>query len=622
MFRCILLALVLGNYTILARVQNGLHFSKSIYKLTVPENSPVSTIVGQLKPSGDFTEIKLLGADVFTVESSTGNILTTKILNYEDRSHYVMMVLALGQNSESSSATVIIDITDMNEKPRFLPSLYDVAIPSNIKPDTPVLTVMAFDKDTGMNGAIEYSIKDPSPYLAINRVSGQITITRPPPTDDIRVTVLARDQGTPSLWTSALVRVRVQALSVPLPSQSVTRQAAPERSFDVEVSENTAGAVILNLIHPLPCVPGSSYTITPDSGRFILSDENALLVSFPLNFETQPYYDLTISPKPNSSCSAVLPVNVRVTVIDVNDYPPMFFGVLSPLRVPANLPVGRVVYTFHAWDGDQRNTDNSRVDYSLVSGNPRVFSLDARTGQLTTKTALTLGTVYRLRIQVTDNGQPRLSGFTDMDIEAYSPAMGQPQFSSGFVAVTFPENTAAGNVVATVSAMAEQSDVQVVYSIIGSTAQQMFTVNSTSGVIRSRKQFDREIMERTALVVRATNANDISLNSDVMVNVIISDVNDNPPVFPFEAMTAHIPRDAVKGAVVYRVWAIDSDILSQMVYKISSGNEKEVFEIENITNIVLKKSMADVTDLSFKLTITVNDGRFTDTTKLLVTVLE
>lgn len=433
-----------------------------------------------MKPSGDFTEIKLLGTNVFTIQSSTGNILTTQILNYEQRSHYEMVVFASGPNSASSSATVTVDVTDVNERPFFLPSLYQVTIPSNTKPGTLVLTTTAIDKDTGENAVIEYSFEDPSPYFGINRASGQIAVTAPPPVGDVSVTVLVRDRGKPSLWSTAIVRVRVQPLSAPLPSQSVTRQAAPERSFDVAVPENRVGPVLLGLFRSQPCISDSGFTITPDNKRFKVTPENALLVLLPLNFETRPYYDLTISPKPNSNCSAILPVNVRVAVIDVNDYPPMFFGVLSPLRVPANVPVGRVIYTFHAWDGDQPNTDNSRVDYRLASGNSLLFSLDPRTGQLSTKDALTPGAVYRLRIQATDNGRPKLSGFTDLEIESYNPARGQPQFSSGFVAVTFPENSAAGSVVTTASATAGQSDVQAIYSIIGSTAQQLFTVNSTS----------------------------------------------------------------------------------------------------------------------------------------------
>ena len=66
-------------------------------------------------------------------------------------------------------------------------------------------------------------------------------------------------------------------------------------------------------------------------------------------------------------------------------------------------------------------------------------------------------------------------------------------------------------------------------------------------------------MEQHVLLVRAEDNGKPSLSSVVRVTVIVTDVNDNSPVFAANTFSARVPVDAKVGSSIFAVVASDMD---------------------------------------------------------------
>jgi len=76
----------------------------------------------------------------------------------------------------------------------------------------------------------------------------------------------------------------------------------------------------------------------------------------------------------------------------------------------------RILYLFFFSDADAGN--NSKLSYSLESGDVAAFSIDQKTGTISSKTTFDRETKasYSLTVRVTDHGQSPLQDTTTVDI--------------------------------------------------------------------------------------------------------------------------------------------------------------------------------------------------------------
>lgn len=79
---------------------------------------------------------------------------------------------------------------------------------------------------------------------------------------------------------------------------------------------------------------------------------------------------------------------------------------------------------------------------------------------------------------------------------------------------------------------------QITYKIRSGDNLHQFLIDSTSGYISVAKELDREVLSSYVLEVEAVDGGIPPLSSITLVNVKISDVNDNPPIFSERNYTA------------------------------------------------------------------------------------
>ncbi|XP_042293858.1 B-cadherin-like [Sceloporus undulatus] len=113
-------------------------------------------------------------------EGNFGLLTTVKGLDFELRNQYVLQVTVVNEEPFSvtlptSTATVTVNVEDINEGPIFVPPEKTVTKPEDLAIGQPVATYTAQDPDKFLQQTIRYSIgSDPAGWLRINPENGII----------------------------------------------------------------------------------------------------------------------------------------------------------------------------------------------------------------------------------------------------------------------------------------------------------------------------------------------------------------------------------------------------------------------------------------------------------------
>lgn len=82
--------------------------------------------------------------------------------------------------------------------------------------------------------------------------------------------------------------------------------------------------------------------------------------------------------------------------------------------------------------------------------------------------------------------------------------------------------------------------------------------NLFPGVLYVVDELDYETTQQYALTLRATDSLS-GVFAEVLVSVLVTDVNDCPPEFPFDAYNVSVSEAAPFGSLVLKVTAKDND---------------------------------------------------------------
>lgn len=124
--------------------------------------------------------------------------------------------------------------------------------------------------------------------------------------------------------------------------------------------------------------------------------------------------------------------------------------------------------------------------------------------------------------------------------------------------------------------------------------------------------FDRERTGRYTLIVQARDSGDIPKSSSCLVDVIISDKNDQTPAFQQPVYNVSVFEDIARGTRILSVTAVDDDIgnNAKVQYYITAGNKGAAFAIsKDLGQIVVVSSLDRETQDYYQLIIRAQDGR-------------
>uniref|UniRef100_A0A8D3DAV6 Protocadherin Fat 3 n=1 Tax=Scophthalmus maximus TaxID=52904 RepID=A0A8D3DAV6_SCOMX len=555
------------------------------------------------------------------------------MLDREERNLYVINVTA-SDGLFVSQATLEITVIDTNDNsPICDQAVYTSSVPEDLPVNSVLLRVGATDADVGVSAWIQYTLHGP----------GSQDFSMDPNTGEVKSSATLDHETMPSYhlvaqatdgggrWCRAQVQLIVTDVNDNPPIFTLSQYTA-------SVYEDTATKALLTRIQAIDPDEGPgrmvAYSLADSAGGSFSIDKSSGIVVLErvLDREVQPAYQITIQASDQGSPLPLFSlVNVTITVLDVNDNPPVFERRDQLATVPEDVGVGTEVLRIYAASKDIGT--NAEITYSIRSGNEHgKFHIHPVTGAILVAQPLDYETCrdYFLTVEARDGGTPPLSAITTVNINLTDVNDNTPNFSHDFYSAVVSEDATIGEYV--VQLVAEDVDSQlngaILYSIFSGDRNNQFFIDPLSGVIKVNKQLDSETVSSYSLAIRALDSGIPPLSSTVMVNIDISDINDNPPTFSPANLSTVIQENKPIGTTILQLSVIDQDSSHNgppFDFHILSGNEGGEFVLEKdgtlVANQVFRRDLAT----EYVIQIQVKDSgkpRLSSSSMLTVRVIE
>ncbi|CAK7320855.1 Protocadherin beta-7 [Vulpes lagopus] len=419
-------------------------FVQSLYRVQVPENSPVGSLVVAVLArdldtgsNGEIVYAFLYATDrilkTFRINSTSGKIYLKAELNYEAIQTYTLTIQAKDGGGLSGKCTVVVHVTDINDNP---PELLMSSLTSPIaenSPDTVVAVFRIRDRDSGNNAKMVCSIQDDLPFILKPSVENFYTLVTESPLDresqaEYNITITVSDLGTPRLQTQHTITVTVSDVNDNAPAFSQT-------TYTLRVRENNSPALHIGTVSATDRDAGANaqvtYSLLPPrdpqlplaSLVSINADNGQLFALRSLDYEALQAFEVRVGAADRGSPALSSQALVRVLVLDDNDNAPF---VLYPLQngsapctelVPRAAEAGYLVTKVVAVDGD--SGQNAWLSFQLLKATePGLFGVWAHNGEVRTARLLSERDAvrHRLLVLVKDNGEPPLSASVTLHV--------------------------------------------------------------------------------------------------------------------------------------------------------------------------------------------------------------
>ena len=237
--------------------------------------------------------------------------------------------------------------------------------------------------------------------------------------------------------------------------------------------------------------------------------------------------------------------------------------------------------------------------FSNPAQEPGLYSIDSRTGVITTRAALTgkgRRAPYVVSVRALDGGTPQQFTDTELYITVgdVSRNDGVPVFKSplpGQQAVVLEEaapGTAVFHAAATDPDDPGTANGKLVYSFPAdsSTVRELFSIDPGTGLVTTRARLDREQRAEYSLILQARDLGTPTQQTSRTLTVLVKDVDDHPPVFARQRnsvpLMMEVEEEMEIGTQIGQVTAVDRDIGENAIidYAIIYGNEDGIFGIQ------------------------------------------
>ncbi|CAK1540749.1 unnamed protein product [Leptosia nina] len=582
------------------------------------------------------------GFGVFVIDSVTGIIKTSTVLDHEERSIYRLTVAATdgGHPPRQTVRQLKVEVLDLNDnRPTFTSSSLSYKIREDSKIGHVIGTVTCCDSDireNSINGEEERQISyllmsltsDYSPgTFEIDRRTGSLVVARQLDReiqDEYRLEIRALDTSATNNPQSSAVTVRIEIIDIndnaPLWPEDPIRIEVPETTaVGVNIHNFTAkdddagvnGEINFRVVSSIPSSK-ATFNLDPLTGTLTLIS--------PLDYETLQDYWLVVEAVDqavNITERLATSATVHVIVQDANDNTPTFVSARK-VSVTLNALTG-VLYQALAVDSD--SGDNGKISYYISNGNDHsYFAMDYDSGRLTLSKKFASDTSkmrpgqYKLNLTASDHGLPfpRQSHMT-LVLHLLESTNTPPRFSEATYKANISEDIRPGSFVTRVSAKSSRGNSgNLNYTIPSGVADDNFAIDGKTGTITVISKIDREETQQFVFPVYVTDSGNFQspTNFDVAtVTISVLDDNDNAPTFkPGSCYTLTVPENN-DPEVIHTVSATDKDIGANGVitYSITSGNNGNKFTIDSTTGKLTAKTLDRETQSRYELTITAYD---------------
>uniref|UniRef100_A0A4W5QE65 Cadherin domain-containing protein n=1 Tax=Hucho hucho TaxID=62062 RepID=A0A4W5QE65_9TELE len=434
---------VVIHVTVLDANDNAPVFSQAVYKASLPENSPLDTVVVKVSATDadeglngevtyEFDDVSDENSNVFSLDHKTGKIIVVGPVDYEKESSYEMQISAKDGLGLASYSTLIIEITDVNDNAPviYLKSLTS-PIPENASPGTEVGIINVQDRDSENNREVRCSIQQNVPFKLVPSIKNYYSLVTTGELDrelvsDYNITITATDEGSPPLSSSKSVQLSVADVNDNPP-------LFQEQSYKAHVTENNKpGASVCSVTARDPdwrqngtviysLLPGELNGVPVSSLLSVNGDTGVIHAVRSFDYEQFRSFKVQVVARDNGSPPLSSNVTVSVFVTDVNDnspqilYPAPEGNSFMTELVPRVAHGGSLVSKVIAVDAD--SGQNAWLSYHIVkSTDPGLFTIGLHSGEIRTQRDISESDSMKqnLIVSVKDNGQPSLSATCTM----------------------------------------------------------------------------------------------------------------------------------------------------------------------------------------------------------------
>ncbi|XP_059502534.1 protocadherin Fat 3a isoform X3 [Stegostoma tigrinum] len=549
-------------------IDSGLQFTQSFYSSSILENSMEIKKVAVVNAVGNMLneplKYRILNpGDKFTIKSTSGIVQTMPVsFDREEQEFYELVVEASREHDPWCVARVVIQVQveDINDNPPvFIGLPYYAAVQVDAEQGAVIYHITAVDHDKSKNGEVTYFLRDGYGHFEINQYTGIVMLKKPFEFDlsnvEYNVIVIAKDGGTPSLSTFAELPITVVNKAMPVFEKPFYSRTVNEDipAFTPVLSINASSPEGQNLI----------YTITDGNSlnQFSINFETGVIsVIRPLDYETESSYKITVKTT-DSLTGAHAEATVDISVIDVNDNPPVFEKTRYEATLSESSMVGTPVLQVIALDADSEN--GRLIRYQIVQDNLNstdYFHIDSTSGLILTSRMLDYELIrqYNFVARATDNGIPPMS--TDVPVVVYVTDMNDspPVFNQLLYESYVNELAPRGHFVTCVQASdVDSSDAEKLeYSILSGNDHMNFVMNNKRGIItlsNHRKQRMDSVYNLNVSV------SDGVFTSTAQVHINVLGANLYSPVFSSNEYVVEMRENSAIGSKVIQAMATDGD---------------------------------------------------------------
>ncbi|XP_061786259.1 protocadherin alpha-5-like isoform X6 [Nerophis lumbriciformis] len=347
---------------------------------------------------------------------------------------------------------------------------------------------------------------------------------------------------------------KMQVLNI-TENTEVSTQFPLHAALDADVGKNTVNSYKLS--------QNEHFSLDVHKGE---SGTPELVLQKLLDREKQSMIKLTLTATDGGTPAKSGTMTIVVNVLDINDNTPVFSQQIYKASVYENIDIGTSIITLNATDLDAGQNGQVIYSFSEVGRGKQngLFAIDKASGTVTNIKQLNFEAKNRfdIRVQATDRAVfPRIS-HTKLLIEVLDVNDNAPEISVTSLLNTVKEDATIGTAIAIVNVLDKDGGKNgLVHSEINNNVPfklESNYKNSYSLVVDG--PLDIESVSMYTISITATDEGSPPLSSNSVINVHISDVNDNPPHFSEPIINVYIKENSPPGAVIHRVTAVDDDI--------------------------------------------------------------
>lgn len=257
----------------------------------------------------------------------------------------------------------------------------------------------------------------------------------------------------------------------------------------------------------------------------INEDSGLITTSTTLDREVQGSVELNISARDGGPNPKWAHTQLKVTILDENDEAPEFSQLYINVSHSENVPIGTLVAMLTAADHDQGA--NGSVSYNLhptvFQRYDNTFSLDALTGQLTTKRKLDREKIssYEILVIARDQGIPPQSSTATVYLTVTDENDNNPELYPQKYFSALPEDSKPGtSVVKVIATDKDEGENAMVTFKLESGGDNLFSVDKWTGVITLRESLNVSSKHLFRLNISAQDQGDKRSTEDAVVEII------------------------------------------------------------------------------------------------------